>query len=265
MRSHRSMPLVQAMAERKRELQHQGALLEPRASQMVHRRLQNRSVPDPAGGASEITTTTVLLVMAKVTLMTTTKARSTRIANQLGRRSARRYDGETRVSFATDRFVVGIMLFLFEKKNYIKKRKASFSEKKGNRDRGQMTTHKKIELILWIKSGLFFLFFLFIYFFFTSRIGLRYGLKLRLGHCCNGPIRVTRYLSTSMDPMHHQFYALTLDLLLPLELTLEVVYLIDYSFSVHFCIMVLDIPGFLDWTAFGWGLISWMVALLTSC
>lgn len=29
-----------------------------------------------------------------------------------------------------------------------------------------MTTHKKIELILWIKSGLFFLFFLFIFFFF---------------------------------------------------------------------------------------------------
>lgn len=68
-----------------------------------------------------------------------------------------------------------------------------------------------------------------------------------------------------MDPMHHQLYALTLDLLLPLELTLEVVYLIDYSFAVHFCIMVLDIPGFLDWTAFGWELISWVVALLTSC
>lgn len=167
MRSHRSMPLVQAMAERKRELQHQGALLEPRASQMVHRRLQNRSVPDPAGGANEITTTTVLLVMAKVTRMTTTKARSTRIANQLGRRSARRYDGETRVSFVTDRFVVGIMLFLFEKKNILKKGRPLFPrKKKGNRDRGQMTTHKKIELILWIKSGLFFLFFLFIFFFF---------------------------------------------------------------------------------------------------
>lgn len=48
---------------------------------------------------------------------------------------------------------------------------------------------------------------------------------------------------------------------LPLELMLEVICLIDYSFSVHFCIMVLDIPGFPAWTAFGWELISWMICL----